>query len=97
MPAPKFCYIVCDWLGNVSSSVIELQRAKLELGLTRVEIGTEIDGRALDHPDFEPFLAACEDLDVPVFVHPLGYELERENKARGEVTGLYNYLASSYM
>jgi uncharacterized protein len=48
----------------------ELARAVGELGLKGALINGTIDGRFLDHPDFEPFLARAEALGAPLYIHP---------------------------
>jgi aminocarboxymuconate-semialdehyde decarboxylase len=50
-------------------AVAELRRAVTELGLLGAYVGTDL-GRPLDDPAFDPFYAACVELDVPLFVHP---------------------------
>jgi predicted TIM-barrel fold metal-dependent hydrolase len=64
-------------LGHVPSlkgaeAVAELERCKRELGLPGVAIGSELKGKSLDAEELGPFWAACERLDLYVFVHPLG-------------------------
>lgn len=48
----------------------ELDRAVTELGLRGVEIASNINGRYLDDPDFNPFWEAAQALDALIFVHP---------------------------
>ncbi|KAF7586660.1 hypothetical protein BBP40_008509 [Aspergillus hancockii] len=66
-------------LQNIPAAVTELHRAKIELHLHGVEIGTTINGITLDDPQLDPFWQTCEDLQMPVFIHPLGYTWAAEN------------------
>ncbi|HZZ16578.1 MAG TPA: amidohydrolase family protein [Candidatus Sulfotelmatobacter sp.] len=49
----------------------ELERAHKLPGMRGVYLGTNIAGRELDDPLFEPILARIEALDLPVFLHPV--------------------------
>lgn len=72
-------------LQRVDEAVKELKRSK-DLGFSGVQIGTSAplqEGEmGLDDDRLEPFWTACEELDMAVFVHPLGYQWKRENDAR---------------
>lgn len=52
-------------------AVDELNRASKLPGMRGVYIGTNIEGRDLDDPLFEPIFARIEALELPIFLHPL--------------------------
>ena len=71
------------WLAHVPMQAPRRAAEMLEVaagraGCAGVEIGTSIDGRRLDEPEFEPFWATVERLGLGVLVHPdLAYETYR--------------------
>src|SRR6187551_1048183 len=48
----------------------ESERAIKELGACGVQIVTNVGGKPLDRPEFEPFFAKMNQLKMPVWVHP---------------------------
>ena len=58
-------------LHDVPAAIEELDHLTRALGLTGVEIGTNIDGKPIGDPEFAPFFAEAEARGVPIFVHPL--------------------------
>ena len=60
-------------LQDTGKAVQELERVVKELGFHAVEISSNVTGVDLDDPRFEPFWAKVQELDVLVFVHPLGF------------------------
>jgi aminocarboxymuconate-semialdehyde decarboxylase len=63
-------------LGAVPLQDMELALRELEyvvqtLGFAGVEVGSNINGRPIGAPQFDPFFEACEQLGAAVFVHAL--------------------------
>src|SRR5579864_7067895 len=56
-------------------AVDELNRVSKLPGVRGVYMGTNIEGRDLDDPLFEPIFARIEALSLPVFLHPLAADL----------------------
>src|SRR5260370_10032448 len=52
-------------------ALAELNRASKLPGIRGVYMGTNIRGRELDNPLFEPIMARIEELDLPIFLHPV--------------------------
>lgn len=60
-------------LQDASMAVAEMRRCVRDLGFRGLEIGTFVAGKELSDPSLSPFFAAAEELDVLLFVHPLGF------------------------
>lgn len=57
-------------LQDPALAIGELERAMGELGMSGVQIGSHVAGRELDDPALFEVLAAAQDLDAAVFIHP---------------------------
>ena len=56
-------------------AVTELEYAVHDLGLRGISVSTNVDGRELADPDFDPIWEAAADLGAVVFIHPWGCSL----------------------
>ena len=69
-PARLFSFLTLPML-YPERALDELARASKLPGMRGVYLGTNIGGRDLDDPLFEPILARIEALDLPIFLHPV--------------------------
>ena len=51
-------------------AIEEIKRCKNELNIAGIEIGTNINDCNLNEPQFLDIFEVCEDLSVPIFIHP---------------------------
>lgn len=58
-------------MSSPSEAAVELERAVKELDMRGVAIGSNVGGKNLDAREFAPFYAKVQELDVPVFIHPV--------------------------
>jgi aminocarboxymuconate-semialdehyde decarboxylase len=66
----RFVALASVPMQDAAGAAAELERAMNQLGLRGAEIASNINGRYLDDPAFQPFWEAAQSLDAPIFVHP---------------------------
>lgn len=54
---------------DADTAIRELQRLK-DMGIVGIQIGSNINDRNLNEPEFFPIFQACQDLSLAVMVHP---------------------------
>jgi aminocarboxymuconate-semialdehyde decarboxylase len=57
-------------MNNPDASLAEARRAIDELGATGIQLFTNVNGRALDNPEFLPLFELMAAYDLPIWVHP---------------------------
>ena len=58
---------------NIDLAIAEMKRCATELDLRGIEISTNVNGKDLHDDELQPFFAAAEELDILLFIHPLGF------------------------
>jgi aminocarboxymuconate-semialdehyde decarboxylase len=67
----RFVGLAAAPLQDTALAIREVEYAVSNLGHRGVGIGSNIHGKPLDHSDLDPFWAAVQDLDLPIFIHPI--------------------------
>lgn len=65
---PAFVASLC--MHDMDAAMTELHRAVGQLGACGVQIFTDVAGRPLDRPEFDPVFAAMKEYGLPIWLHP---------------------------
>jgi predicted TIM-barrel fold metal-dependent hydrolase len=63
-------FIAALSMNDMDASMKELERAITRLGACGVQVFTNVNGKPLDAPEFQPLFAAMAAHDLPVWLHP---------------------------
>jgi len=90
---PGFAAALC--MTDVEGSIAEARRAVKDLGACGVLLYTNVAGRPLDDPEFEPIFATMAELDLPIWLHPVGTaampDYPSEKKSRFEMWWCFHW------
>jgi aminocarboxymuconate-semialdehyde decarboxylase len=70
----RFHFLSSPALQHPALAAQQLEYAVKNLGARGASIGGHVNGRVPSGPEFDPFWAKAQELDVPVFMHPGGAE-----------------------
>ena len=68
----RFAFLTSPALQHPALAAQQLEYAVKDLGARGASVGGHVNGRVPSGPEFDPFWAKAQELDVPVFMHPGG-------------------------
>ena len=57
-------------MNNPEAAFKEIERAIIKLGATGIQIFSNVNGRSLDEPEFQPLFARMAAFNLPIWLHP---------------------------
>ncbi len=69
----------------------ELERAINNLGLKAISVPSNLKGKPIDLPEYEPFWAACAQMGVPVYIHPDNSAGHKDRSYEAEYDLMHNF------
>ena len=60
-------------LQNTEFAIVEMERCVEELGMRGLQLATNVAGEELSQPRLEKFFSRAEELDMFLFLHPVGF------------------------
>ena len=57
-------------MNNSDAALQEIDRTMTELGATGIQIFSNVNGRPLDEPEFQPLFDRMAELNLPIWLHP---------------------------
>ena len=76
---------------DVDAACKELERVVSKYGFIGVQLGTSVEGKYYDEPEFLPFFQLCEKLNLVILFHPSNLNL------KGPVSPLQKYYLTNYI
>jgi predicted TIM-barrel fold metal-dependent hydrolase len=90
---PAFAAALC--MTDIEGSVAEAKRACKGLGARGILMYTNVAGEPLDDPKFEPVFKCMAELDLPIWLHPVGTasmpDYPAEKKSRFEMWWCFHW------
>ena len=84
----RFVALAVAPLAEPESAPSEVERAVKDLGMRGVAIGSNVNGKNLDEPEFGPFFRKVEELDIPMFIHPVSPQLGLDRLGKYHLSNL---------
>lgn len=74
--------VACLPMNDVDAALREFDRAVNQLGMKGFQVFTNIMGRNIDDPEFEPVFAKAVEYDTPVWLHPWFHDIGQVAKSK---------------